>query len=498
MKKSNFLILYLLTSVLSQFAQNQTSLTFTAKMHNDAWIALDSVKITNLNRSWTETIYYPDTILQMINSVRISEAEASIFQLYQNTPNPFKGSTSVSLQIRSKENVMLSLHDMNGKCHAIYNNVLEAGMHTFHISVADAQMYFFSVKTSQGYKSIKLLCTEGVDNNVISYECFQPKQSLKTQKAFTSQAFISGDSMVYEGYATFDGEVRNQTFTSVQNGNDEIISFELELPEYLIFSFMGNMDDSIYLLLDSVIIKDLSQGWTKIIYNPDTTLALFVNSTSSIHPVFQRGDAMECIGFATHNNKLKYQYVFINHAFNDTSIVFRMNSIDNEFVYIYYHDYKIYLRKFRNIKYVAIDTVANELRVMNILSKINHFANKVDTVNQFMFRLVLKDTCIQIFNETIDTIPDILFVSNELLYPRDSTIQWASNSLFVEIKEGYDLDSVLQAYNVPYKEKNKLSHSNIYYIVLSNGEDAIAYANFLYETGLFIASQPSFYKFIPH
>ncbi len=93
-------IFYLLTIVISinvSMAQNYVNLRFTAKMQDNSFQALDSVKVINVTRGWEETIYYPDTVLQMVNSVGVVQTENSGYRLFQNTPNPFLGTTEVKV-----------------------------------------------------------------------------------------------------------------------------------------------------------------------------------------------------------------------------------------------------------------------------------------------------------------------------------------------------------------------------------------------------------------
>ena len=330
MKKINILIICSLTSILNSFAQPQVTLTFTAKMQDETGIALDSVKITNQSRSWTETIYYPDTILQMINSVGVQEAEASNFQLYQNTPNPFNGNTSVSLQIPSTENVIMSLYDIKGRRCALYNNVLDEGKHTFRVSVSTAQMYFLKVNTSQGSRSIKIFCNEGSDNDGIYYKSHLPEQTLKTQKALISELFISGDSMVYVGYATYDGEVRTQTLASVQNGNDETVCFEFELPEYLSICFSAGIGSD-YKKIDSIKIVNINHLWVKAIQYPDTILQLMIissenNSGYMFNNKIQFSDSLICIAYYSYQGGEKVETMVLHNLKNDTSVIFKIDT----------------------------------------------------------------------------------------------------------------------------------------------------------------------------
>ena len=94
-KKIVILITCLLVCSCS-FAQ-VTTLTFSGKAANNYYVRLDSVLITNLTKSWQETIYYPDTILIM-RATGIEEYSTNPrFALSQNIPNPFSGGCLIFL-----------------------------------------------------------------------------------------------------------------------------------------------------------------------------------------------------------------------------------------------------------------------------------------------------------------------------------------------------------------------------------------------------------------
>lgn len=228
MRKSILLIACMI-STIALFAQNYVHLTFTAKMQDDTWIALDSVKITNQSRSWSETLYYPDTSLQMTNSVGIEEMESQEFKVYQNIPNPCKGTTTVRLQLPSNEMVHLKMYDLNGKECASYSGALESGLHDFMVSVAAAQLYVLQVKTDNQTQSLQLVSVESGKGYGIQHTSVAPLQQETKQKAVTANTFISNDNMQFIGYCTCNGSVKTKTITLSQAGSNTTHTFVIPM-----------------------------------------------------------------------------------------------------------------------------------------------------------------------------------------------------------------------------------------------------------------------------
>lgn len=141
----------LLLMFSSLFAQEVTTLTFTAKQQNQAYQQLDSVVVTNLTREWTEVIYFPDTLLFM-NTVGITDYQSDNgkVKLYQNIPNPFHGVTDFNLTLFNKEKVDLVIFDINGRKVAEYHNTLGSGEHMFRATMNTPQTYLLSAVTKNG------------------------------------------------------------------------------------------------------------------------------------------------------------------------------------------------------------------------------------------------------------------------------------------------------------------------------------------------------------
>ena len=131
MKKVFFAVTFMIMC-LDAMSQNIT-LTFTGRDGNNRFIPLNRVVITDLTQNWSETIYYPDTIL-MLGSTGIDEFESEDeFALSQNVPNPFDGTTDFLLHMPHNGKVLLEVYDLNGKKITEYKNSLPSGTHTFKV-----------------------------------------------------------------------------------------------------------------------------------------------------------------------------------------------------------------------------------------------------------------------------------------------------------------------------------------------------------------------------
>jgi hypothetical protein len=80
----------------------KTTLTFIAQLQDASYLPLDSIQIKNQTQSWSETLIYFDTVLEM-GTVRIVDLENKEFGFSGVVPNPFKGYVYVSLSLSENE-----------------------------------------------------------------------------------------------------------------------------------------------------------------------------------------------------------------------------------------------------------------------------------------------------------------------------------------------------------------------------------------------------------
>ena len=97
MKKYLFLFVIAVLALADTAISQDITLRFTGAKTDGTYIRLDSVVVTNINRSWSETAVYPDTVLTFtqtgISDAQSLSAEVSAY------PNPFNGATNVSVSV---------------------------------------------------------------------------------------------------------------------------------------------------------------------------------------------------------------------------------------------------------------------------------------------------------------------------------------------------------------------------------------------------------------
>ncbi|NLE62976.1 MAG: T9SS type A sorting domain-containing protein, partial [Bacteroidales bacterium] len=152
------------------------------------------------------------------------------FQVDQNIPNPFNGSTEIRIQLPYDDNLTLSLYDLSGKQYACFSKKLASGMHKLQLRVAIPQMYILSIKTSTHTQNIKLLAKENADAFAIIYQnSILYAQPDKTQKFNTNKEFQSNDSMEFIGYTTYNNAKKTNQIKTLQTGNNANYTFQFHM-----------------------------------------------------------------------------------------------------------------------------------------------------------------------------------------------------------------------------------------------------------------------------
>ena len=106
-------------------------------------------------------LYYiaHDSIKGVITSqVSVDEAPAA-FSVAQNTPNPFNPTTTISFNIPEAGNVTVDIFNVAGqRVDTVASDFMSSGSHTvtWDASGFSAGVYFYSVKTSNFTKTMKM------------------------------------------------------------------------------------------------------------------------------------------------------------------------------------------------------------------------------------------------------------------------------------------------------------------------------------------------------
>ena len=221
------------------FSQSVT-LTFTAKDAANQHVQLNRVSITNLTKGWQETIYWPDTTLTMYNGTGITDIvganDYSPLRLSQNNPNPFTGTTEVSLMVANEGTVTMDIADINGRIVVANDYLPQPGLHQFRITLATTGTYVMTARQNGQTSSIKMVCNGGTDvnnmeiiGNVGTRFIASESQAKNAPKYTTTHPFTFGDQMEYVGYATINGtEAESQRIMQPQGASQ---TFTLQFTE---------------------------------------------------------------------------------------------------------------------------------------------------------------------------------------------------------------------------------------------------------------------------
>ncbi len=197
-------LLLVLFSIGAIAFSQEITVRFTGQLNGTSYCRLDSVKVTNITRDWTETVEYPDTIIVLGGTVGTDLNIAATQGLGQNIPNPFDCETRVELSVSQRENVRMQLLDVSGKHYAEYSGSLDAGVHTFDISAAAPQTYVLNATVGSRSYSIRMVNMGSGCGSSIKYAGISGSI---TAKLTSANEFNIGDNMRYVGYATIDNQM---------------------------------------------------------------------------------------------------------------------------------------------------------------------------------------------------------------------------------------------------------------------------------------------------
>ena len=207
MKKTTLLLCIVTLFASAGFAQSVT-LTFTGRDGGNHHIELSYVTVTNVTKGWQEYLFWPDTVLTIQNETGIPDVKATNTLSLQMSPNPFNGTTDVTLSVAEKGVVNLEIADVNGKIvETFHETSLQPGIHHFRITIAYPGIYVMTARQNEKMSSIKMVCNNGGNANTVKYVGVAETDSreMETSKSYNrgliTRPFDIGDQMQYVGYA---------------------------------------------------------------------------------------------------------------------------------------------------------------------------------------------------------------------------------------------------------------------------------------------------------
>ena len=207
---TNFFVLIMLIFSIGVCAQTIT-ISFTGQDAANHHVQLERVNIINHSQNWEETLYWPDTTLNLTNGVGINDNDDPVgFKLYQNNPNPFNGITDTRLTVADAGSVSLEITDANGRTieNRIYTS-LPAGTHRYRVTLSAAGTYIMTVRQNEKTSSIKMINNgNGGKNSITQLEHVVGKIITKSgdvTNGNVNHPWAYGDSLTITGYSTICG-----------------------------------------------------------------------------------------------------------------------------------------------------------------------------------------------------------------------------------------------------------------------------------------------------
>lgn len=208
MKKLSTLFCIILCAA-TLFAQQEEIKFVGHNLNDNKYIQLSKIEITNLTRDWTETLTYPDTTLILRIGSGIEEQTNHAFGLKQNNPNPFVGTTDVTLEVAKAGKVTMDITDILGrKVKSLAVTINTPGTHLFRVNASSTGTYVLTARQNDKVSSIKMI-NHGIGNSDnITYIGASANLTVyyRGSKGSINQPFFYGDQMQYKGFAMVNNE----------------------------------------------------------------------------------------------------------------------------------------------------------------------------------------------------------------------------------------------------------------------------------------------------
>lgn len=229
MKKSTLLALALMF-VMALTAQETVTLKFSSTTPNGSYFPFDVINVTNVTRSWTESLTYPDTTMVLTSYDGLPEniyQEGFISEVY---PNPLAGTAYVYFEMGEFGLLNAQVLSINGSVLSEYTEFMDEGAHQIIINMSKPQMAFLVLRTNNNQYIKKILNIDsGSSDNISINKVLDITRNPKTRDG---GEFVIGDIMSYMA-VSFVGNnmIESNRITQAQYSDETIIlAFPITTP----------------------------------------------------------------------------------------------------------------------------------------------------------------------------------------------------------------------------------------------------------------------------
>ena len=135
-------------------AELQFAFTFTAKENGRL------SDLINIQSNLTKAEAYDENLSTMPVDLQFEQIASTDFELYQNNPNPFKGTTTIAFDLPENSTAQLIVHDVAGKVLKTIDGNYAKGYNTIELSQADLSgsgVLYYQLHTQFGSLTKKML-----------------------------------------------------------------------------------------------------------------------------------------------------------------------------------------------------------------------------------------------------------------------------------------------------------------------------------------------------
>ena len=110
--------------------------------------------VLSINSRFTAAEAYAGADLQDVE-LTFSGAAANNYALYQNTPNPFKGETTIAFELAQAGEAVISIMDVNGKVVRVIEGDFAAGFNNVRVNNIESTGVFYYTLESGDFTATK-------------------------------------------------------------------------------------------------------------------------------------------------------------------------------------------------------------------------------------------------------------------------------------------------------------------------------------------------------